>query len=102
MTVTLNTISRELDSVENENLQSADKEHDGHTDLLAPRKLQLENLIEREDQHPDIKHDTDDRVTPGQRIHVDTVAIVLLIPVVPVVADWPTLKYSNDDECDTV
>jgi len=85
-----------------EDLQGTDEEHDCHTDLLAPRQLQSEHLVERKDQHPYVKNDADDRMAPGKGVHIDALAVVFQVPVEPIVADRFALEDGDDDECKAV
>lgn len=78
--------------------EGADAEHDCYADFLAPRELEVEDLVEGEREHPDVEEDADDGVAPGERVDVDALAGVLAVPGGPEVGDWAALENCGDDE----
>ena len=83
-------------------LQSADAEHQCYANLLPPGQLQMENLVEWDCQHPQIQRNTDTSISPGQSVNVNTMALMLPIPALPVKADRSTLEDGCHYKSDSV
>ena len=77
-------------------VQGADDKHESDADLLLPVEIERLDLDQGNGQHPKVKNDADGGIGPGESIGVDTVALVLAVPVGPEEADGLALENGNN------